>query len=60
MNCEKCIYFDDGVKMYFECCCEYDKNQVKIDDENAKKAGYKPVLKNGEIRWIKKNKNVKH
>lgn len=53
MNCEKCIYWDNGSKFYFECCCEEDKKQVLKDDEEAKKNGYVEI--NG--RWIKiKNK----
>ncbi len=49
MNCEKCIYFDEGKKCYFECCCEEDRKQVLIDDERARQDGYVEI----DGRWIK-------
>jgi hypothetical protein len=50
MNCERCYYTDDGKKVYFECCCDYDKLTVIADDEKATKEGY-IKLNNGD--WIK-------
>ncbi len=49
MSCEKCIYIDNGIKTYFECCCEFDKIQILADDARATKDGF--VYVNG--RWIK-------
>jgi hypothetical protein len=50
--CDKCFYVDNGVKIYFECCCEIDRLQVIEDENRVIRDGYKCV--NG--RWIKKSK----
>ncbi len=55
MNCEKCIYWDNSNKFYFECCCEEDRIQVLKDDEEARKNGYVEI----DGRWIKIKKTVK-
>lgn len=52
MNCEVCVYYDNGVKSHFECCCEFDRKQVLDDIERVKNEGYIEV--NG--RWIKPSK----
>lgn len=51
-NCEKCIIIDNGIKLYYECCCEEDRKTKEKDDMRAKKEGYVEI--NG--RWIKRKK----
>lgn len=41
---------DEGKKVYFTCYCEEDRKQVLIDDERARKEGYRCI----KGRWIKK------
>jgi len=54
-KCEKCFYKDGDIKVYYECCCEYDRLQVQKDDERARREGF--IESNG--RWIKKSKLIK-
>ena len=49
-KCGKCFYKDGNLKVYYECCCEYDRLQVIKDDMIARNNGFIEV--NG--RWIKK------
>jgi hypothetical protein len=55
MSCEKCSYMENGMRLYFECCCEKDRLQIIADDERAVKDGFIEI--NG--RWIKKTEKLK-
>lgn len=52
IQCESCFYKDGEIKVYYECCCEYDRLQVQEDDERARKEG----LIEFDGRWIKQKK----
>jgi hypothetical protein len=48
---------DNDVKVYFECCCEYDRITVEQDNANARRMGYVEIS-NG--CWVKLKKKKEY